>query len=39
MLHGDFRYTFLDEPGTDNSQLDEEKFDFWQFTVGASLTW
>ena len=39
MLHGDFRYTFLDEPGTDNSQLDEEEFDFWQFTVGASLTW
>ncbi len=39
MLHGDFRYTFLDEPGVDNSRLDEEEWDFWQFTVGGSLTW
>jgi hypothetical protein len=37
MLYADLRYTFLDEPGVDNSQLDEEEFDFWQVAAGAAL--
>ena len=37
MLYGDVRYTFLDEPGVDNSDLDDEEMDFWQVTIGAGL--
>ena len=36
-LFSDFRWIFLDEPSTDNSQLEEEEFDSWQVTLGGSF--
>jgi opacity protein-like surface antigen len=36
-LFGDFRWIFLDEPSTDNSQLEEEEFDSWQVMLGGSF--
>lgn len=36
-LSADFRWVFADEPGVDNSQLDEEEFDFWQLTAGLNI--
>ena len=37
MLHADLRYIFMDEPDVDNSQLDDEEFDYWQVMIGGSL--
>lgn len=37
-LFADFRWVFMDEPGVDNGDLDEEEFDFGQVTLGASFT-
>ncbi|HYF01573.1 MAG TPA: porin family protein [Planctomycetota bacterium] len=37
-LNGDFRWIFLDEPGVDNGNLDEEEFDRWQVTAGINFT-
>lgn len=37
LLYADVRYTFLDEPGIDNSDLEDEEFDFWQAAVGAAI--
>lgn len=37
MLYADLRYTFIDEPGVDNGQLDEEEWDFWQASVGVGF--
>lgn len=37
MIYADLRYTFLDEPGVDNSQLEDEEFDFWQAAIGAGI--
>lgn len=34
---GDFRWIFLDDPGVDNSNLDEEEFDYWQVTLGVNF--
>lgn len=34
---GDFRWVFLDEPGTDNSNLRDEDFDYWHVTFGLSF--
>jgi opacity protein-like surface antigen len=36
-IFADFRWIFMDEPATDNSDLDEEEFDAGQVTLGASL--
>ena len=36
MLHADFRYIFMDEPDVDAS-LDDEEYDFWQFTIGGAI--
>lgn len=36
-LFGDFRWVFLDEPGVDNSNLRNEKFDYWHVTFGLSF--
>lgn len=36
VLNGDFRWVFIDEPGVDNSQLEDEEFDFWQVTAAVS---
>ena len=33
----DFRWVFLDEPGVDNGNLDEEEFDFGMVTIGGSF--
>lgn len=37
VLSADFRYVFIDEPGVDNSQLEDEKWDYWQFTGGINF--
>lgn len=37
VLNADFRWVFVDEPGVDNSNLDEEEWDFWQATGGVSF--
>lgn len=36
-LNADFRWVFVDEPGIDNSDLDEEEWDFWQATGGINF--
>ena len=36
-IFGDFRWVFMDEPGVDNSNLRDEKFDFWHVTFGLSF--
>jgi opacity protein-like surface antigen len=37
-LFADFRWVFLDEPGVDNGNLDEEEFDFGMVTLGGSFS-
>lgn len=37
-LFADFRWVFMDEPGIDNGNLDEEEFDFGQVTLGGSIS-
>jgi len=37
VLNVDFRYVFIDEPGVDNSDLDEEEWDYWQITGGVNI--
>lgn len=34
---GDFRWVFIDDPGVDNSNIDEEEFDYWQVTLGLNI--
>ena len=36
-IFADFRWIFMDEPATDNSDLDEEEFDAGQVTLGGSF--
>jgi opacity protein-like surface antigen len=36
-VFADFRWIFIDEPATDNSNLDDEEFDAGQVTLGGSL--
>ena len=36
-INADFRWIFLDEPGVDNGDLDEEEFDRWQVTAGLNF--
>lgn len=36
-FHADFRWIFLDEDGVDNSNLEDEDFDFWMVTLGAGF--
>lgn len=33
----DFRWLFVDEPGIDNSNLEDEEFDSWMLSFGLSL--
>ena len=33
----DVRYVFLDEPGVDNSQVEDEEFDTWQISAGYNF--
>ncbi|HEX7897008.1 MAG TPA: outer membrane beta-barrel protein [Planctomycetota bacterium] len=37
-VFADFRWVFLDEPGVDNGNLDEEEFDFGMVTIGGSFS-
>ena len=34
-LFADFRWLFLDEPGVDNSNIEDEEFDTWMVTIGG----
>jgi opacity protein-like surface antigen len=36
-LFADFRWVFLDEPNTDNSNIRKEKFDYGQVTLGLGI--
>ncbi len=36
-VFADFRWVFMDEPGVDNGNLDEEEFDFGMITIGGSF--
>ena len=36
-IFADFRWIFMDEPATDNSNLEDEEFDAGQVTLGGSL--
>lgn len=36
-LQADFRWIFLDEPSVDNSDIEEEEFDYWQVSLGLGL--
>ena len=36
-VFADFRWVFLDEPGVDNGNLEEEEFDFGMVTIGGSF--
>ena len=36
-IFGDFRWIFLDEPGVDNSNIEDEEFDYGQVMIGLSL--
>lgn len=36
-LNIDFRYVFIDEPGVDNSNLEEEEWDYWEITGGFNF--
>ncbi len=36
-IFADFRWIFLDEPGVDNSRLEDEEFDYGQVALGLSL--
>jgi outer membrane immunogenic protein len=36
-VFGDFRWIFMDEPGVDNSDIEDEEFDSWQVTLGLSI--
>ena len=37
-VFADFRWVFMDEPGVDNGNLDEEEFDFGMVTIGGSFS-
>lgn len=37
-LFADFRWIFMDEPGVDNSQIENEEFDSWQATAGLGIS-
>jgi opacity protein-like surface antigen len=37
VLSADFRYIFIDEPGVDNSRLEDEEWDYWEFTGGINF--
>lgn len=37
-IFADFRWVFMDEPGIDNGDLEDEEFDFGQVTLGASFS-
>jgi opacity protein-like surface antigen len=34
-IFADFRWLFLDEPGVDNSNIEDEEFDTWMVTLGG----
>lgn len=36
-VNADVRYVFMDEPGVDNSKLEDEEWDFWQITLGLNF--
>jgi opacity protein-like surface antigen len=36
-IFADFRWIFMDEPNTDNSQIEDEEFDSGQVTLGLSI--
>lgn len=36
-IFGDFRWIFLDEPGVDNGDIENEEFDYGQVMIGLSL--
>ncbi len=36
-VFGDFRWIFMDEPGVDNGNIEDEEFDSWQVTLGGSF--
>jgi hypothetical protein len=36
-LSADIRWIFLDEPGVDNSKVEDEEQDYWQFTAAINL--
>jgi opacity protein-like surface antigen len=36
-IFADYRWLFLDEPGVDNSNIQNEKFDTWMVTIGALI--
>jgi hypothetical protein len=36
-IFADFRWIFLDEPNVDNSQIEEEEFDYGQVTLGLGI--
>jgi len=36
-INADVRYVFLDEPGVDNSQLEDEESDYWQATAAFNI--
>lgn len=36
-LSADVRYVFLDEPGVDNSNLEDEEADYWQATAAFNI--
>lgn len=36
-LFGDFRWIFMDEPGVDNGNIEDEEFDTWQVALGLGL--
>jgi hypothetical protein len=35
IVFADFRWLFLDEPGVDNSNIEDEEFDTWMVTIGG----
>jgi opacity protein-like surface antigen len=37
VLSADFRYVFVDEPGVDNSQIENEDWDYWEITGGINF--
>ncbi len=37
VVTADFRYVFVDEPGVDNSDLEEEEWDYWELTAGLCI--
>ena len=37
-VNADIRYIFIDEPGVDNSQLEDEEWDLWQVTLAGNIS-